>query len=90
MIIHYMKVALRNLLKYKIQTAISMLGLAVGFVCFALSAFWIEHESTYDAHRKDAHRIYVIQSNAPFRYGKKTNRIPYSFGVYLKAQYTEV
>ena len=90
MIIHYMKVALRNLLKYKIQTAISMLGLAVGFVCFALSAFWIEHESTYDAHRKDAHRIYVIQSNAPFRDGKKTNRIPYSFGEYLKAQYPEV
>ena len=90
MITHYLKVAFRNLLKYKTQTAISIFGLAVGFTCFALSAFWIEHESTYDAHRKDAPRMYVVQSNAPFRDGQKTNQIPYSFGEYLKAHYPEV
>ena len=31
MFIHYLKVAFRNLLKYKTQTIISVLGLAVGF-----------------------------------------------------------
>ena len=45
MIIHYMKVAMRNLLKYKTQSLISILGLAVGFVCFALSALWIDRKS---------------------------------------------
>ena len=90
MITHYLKVAFRNLLKYKTQTVISLLGLAVGFTCFALSAFWIEHESTYDAHQKDAPRMYVVQSNAPFWDGQKTNKIPYSFEEYLKAQYPEV
>ena len=37
MLLHYLKVAVRNLLKYKIQSVISILGLAVGVACFALS-----------------------------------------------------
>ena len=33
---HELKVALRNLLKYKVQTAVCVCGLAAGFICFAL------------------------------------------------------
>ena len=32
---HYLKIAWRNLLKYKVQTAVCVCGLAVGFICFA-------------------------------------------------------
>ena len=53
MITHYLKVAFRNLLKYKTQTVISILGLAVGFTCFALSAIWIHYEMTYAAKVED-------------------------------------
>ena len=90
MITHYLKVAVRNLLKYRTQSLISILGLAVGFVCFALSAFWIGYESHYDAHRKESERIYVVQTNEVFKEGRKDNTIPYSFGVYLKEHYPEV
>ena len=38
MIEHCLKVAFRNLTKYKVQSIVSILGLAIGFVCFALSA----------------------------------------------------
>lgn len=48
MIKHYLKVAFRNLAKYKVQSIVSILGLAVGFVCFALSTLWIRYEMTYD------------------------------------------
>lgn len=34
MIRHYLKVAFRNLLKYKTQNIISIIGLAVGLLCF--------------------------------------------------------
>ena len=34
MILHYLKVALRNLLKYKTHSFISALCLAVGIVCY--------------------------------------------------------
>ncbi|WP_255419810.1 MULTISPECIES: hypothetical protein [Bacteroides] len=39
MIKHYFIVALRNLLKYKLQT-ISIVSIAIGFTCIALSLFW--------------------------------------------------
>ena len=42
--IHHLKIAFRNLLKYKTQTVISVLGLAVGFVCFTLSTLWVNYE----------------------------------------------
>ena len=47
MIKHYLKVAFRNLIKYKTQSLVSIIGLAVGFTCFALSVLWIRYEMTY-------------------------------------------
>ena len=70
MITHYLKVAVRNLLKYKTQTIVSILGLAVGFVCFALSAFWIRYEMTYDAFHEDADRIYLVITDEELSPGK--------------------
>lgn len=39
MIIHYLKVAIRNLLKYKAQNIISILGLSVGILCFSVCLY---------------------------------------------------
>ncbi|MBO5796620.1 MAG: FtsX-like permease family protein [Bacteroides sp.] len=60
MITHYLKVAIRNLLKYKVQSIISMVGLAIGLATFALSSIWLKYEMTYDTHWPDAERIYQI------------------------------
>lgn len=59
MLKHYLKVALRNLAKYKTQTLISIIGLSVGFTCFALSVLWIRYEMTYDTFHEGAERIYL-------------------------------
>ena len=61
MLLHYIKIALRNLRKYPAQTAISVLGLAAGFVCLSLSALWMHYENTYDTMHKDYERIYAFQ-----------------------------
>ena len=61
MIRHNITVALRNLRKYPAQTAISVLGLAAGFVCLSLSALWMHYENTYDTMHKDYERIYTFQ-----------------------------
>ena len=60
MLLHYFKIALRNLRKYPAQTAISVLGLAAGFVCLSLSALWMHYENTYDTMHKDYERIYAF------------------------------
>ena len=61
MFTHYLKIAFRNLWKYKTQTLISIAGLAVGFVCFSLAAMWIRYEKSYDSFYNDAERIYLIR-----------------------------
>ena len=42
---HNIKIAFRNLRKYKTQNIISIIGLAIGFTCFAFSALWISGKS---------------------------------------------
>ena len=54
-----LKLALRNLAKYKLQTLISVCGLAIGFVCFALSVSWIQYETHYDADTPEVGRICI-------------------------------
>ena len=60
MLHHYLKIAFRNMWKYKNQTLISVLGLAVGFTCFALAMLWIRYEMTFDSFHKNAKQMYVV------------------------------
>ena len=83
MITHYLKVTLRNLLKYKTQTFVSILGLAVGFVCFALSTYWIRYEMNYDSFHRDADRIYWVSANNMWG-------LPYPIGNCWHKNYAEI
>ena len=76
MIKHCLKIAIRNLVKYKVQSAVSILGLAVGFVCFSLSLYWIHYEMTYDHFRQNADRIYMVRTNDEYTEGKISTRVP--------------
>ena len=67
MLSHHITVASRNLRKYKTQNIISIIGLAVGFVCFAFSALWIRYEMSYDNFHTKADRIYRVNA-APFKW----------------------
>ena len=60
MTIHYLKVAFRNLLKYKTQTAISILGLAIGLGFFTFGFHWLRYETSYDSFYPDAERSYLV------------------------------
>ena len=57
---HYLKVAVRSLTRYKSQTIISIVGLAVGFVCLALSSVWVRWENTFDNFHPGADRMYLV------------------------------
>ena len=74
MIKHYLKVAFRNLVKYKTQSLVSIIGLAVGFTCFALSVLWIRYEMTYDTFHNGADRIYMVRAH----YGEASLPEPFS------------
>ena len=90
MLLDYLKIAFRNMRKYKNQTLISVIGLAMGFTCFALAALWIVYEMTYDSFHKNAKQMYVVYrpfSSSPTGYSRTTNS---QLAAYLKETFPEI
>jgi putative ABC transport system permease protein len=60
---NYLKIAIRNLTKQKIYSAINILGLAVGLTGAVLIFLFVRNELSYDRFHKNTenlHRVYVI------------------------------
>jgi ABC-type antimicrobial peptide transport system permease subunit len=76
--------------KYGSQTLISIVGLAVGFTCFALSALWIRYEMTYDNFHRDAERIYCVYKPDMFASKGISRSVNYQLPAYLKETFPEI
>ena len=90
MILHYLKVAVRSLMKYKVQSLMSAVGLAAGFVCFTLSMIWIKYELTYDDFHRGADRIYMISKKSIFAEKGYSHYQPYPLAEALRKTFPEV
>ena len=90
MFIHNFKIAFRNLLKYKTQSIISVLGLAVGFACFAFSAIWIHYEMSYDSFHKNAEQLHFVRKKDNTSLNGVANYTPYVLAQHLKDNFAEV
>jgi len=90
MIKHYLKVAFRNMWKYKMQSGISIVGLAMGFICFALAMLWIRYEMSYDKFHRDAERIYVIYEPNTFSHSGLSRDINFRTAALLKEIFPEI
>ena len=70
MITHYLKVAVRNLLKYKTQNLISIFGLAVGLfcfcVCFYISRFVGSVDKCFENHERIAEVYQINNAGRPW------------------------
>lgn len=60
MLIHYFKIAFRNMWKYKTQSLTGIFGLAFGLACFVPAVYWMRYETSYDSFYPDAEHIYRI------------------------------
>ncbi|MGE5798536.1 MAG: ABC transporter permease [Ignavibacteria bacterium] len=60
MIKNYIKVALRNLLKYKGYSFINISGLAIGITCCLLILLYVQDELSFDRYNEKADRIYRV------------------------------
>ena len=90
MILHYLKVAFRNLLAHKTQTLVSLLGLAMAFACVSLASYWNHYERTYDAFQTNADRVYRIRPISDNPSGLLGGLTPYILHLYLKDKYPEI
>ena len=90
MILHYLKMAFRNLMKHRVQSVLSVIGLAVGFVCFACSLIWLRYERSFDSFHPDADRIYMMYQKNSIRGNLENHIAPYPFAATMKEQFPEV
>jgi putative ABC transport system permease protein len=60
MLKNYLKIAVRNLLRYKAFSFINVFGLAIGIACVVLILLFVSDELSYDRFHTKADRIYRI------------------------------
>ena len=63
MIQHYLTICFRNLKKYKSQSIISIVGLAIGFLSFVLCNYYVQYHLFYNTQIPDAQRIYKLNTD---------------------------
>lgn len=57
---NYLKIAFRNMAKYKVISFINLFGLTVGVTCCLLILTYIIHETSYDKYNSKADRVYRV------------------------------
>ncbi|NUM82319.1 hypothetical protein HUU42_16105, partial [bacterium] len=63
MIKNYLKIAVRNFLKYKMIGLINLFGFSIGIAAFILVARYAVHEWQYDRYHENAGRIFRLVSD---------------------------
>ncbi|MBL7796135.1 MAG: ABC transporter permease [Saprospiraceae bacterium] len=66
MLIHYIKIAARNLWKNRGYSFITLSGLAVGMACCFLLWLYVHHERHYDDFHPTGERLYRVDYHADF------------------------
>lgn len=60
MLLNYLRISVRYLLKNRAFSAINLLGLSLGFLSFVLVALYLQDELSYDSFHTGADRIYRV------------------------------
>ena len=60
---HYLKLTFRNLWKDKFQTAFTIIGLAVAFLCFGICAYFVHGFLSMDNYYENHDRVYELQTS---------------------------
>jgi putative ABC transport system permease protein len=90
MIENYLKIAIRNITKYKGYSLINIFGLIIGMTCCLLILLWVQHEVSYDSFHSNVDRIYRIGVDG---YLGRSFRLPISSiptGPAIIEQYPEI
>ncbi len=62
MLINYLKIAFRNILRHKIYSFINIAGFAIGMACCILILLFVQDELKYDRHHEKGGQIYRVSN----------------------------
>ncbi len=63
MLINYIKIAFRNLLRHKAFSFINIAGLAIGMTCSIFILLWVREELSYDKFNANFEKVYRLTCN---------------------------
>ena len=90
---NYLKIALRNLKKYKIDSFISLSGLAIGLCCCIILIMYVRFEWSYDNFHTDKNSIYRLTEQTV---NSRNNEVrhstihPYPQSIALEEEFPEI
>jgi putative ABC transport system permease protein len=93
MLRNHLKIAWRNLMKYKFISFINLFGLTVGLTCCLLILTYILNELSYDKYNKNADNVYRITRTFYNGNGDATlnlSTVAPPFGYYLPTDFPEI
>ena len=93
MIRNYLKIAIRNLLRYRFISFINLFGLTVGLTCCLLITTYILNELSYDRYNKNADNIYRVTrsfNNTEGVVSLTLSTVSPPFGYYLPTDFPEI
>jgi len=93
MVRNYLKIAIRNLLKYRFISFINLFGLTVGLTCCLLITTYILNELSYDKYNKNADNIYRVTrtfKNTNGAISLKLSTVSPPFGYYFPSEFPQI
>jgi len=88
MITNYIKIALRNITRYKGFSFIGIAGLATGIACCMLMLLFVKDELSYDRYHENSERIYrVVEIIGEEGRGERSSSNPFPVGPTLVLDY---
>ncbi len=85
----YLKIALRNIFKYKTTSIINVTGLAFGMACCILIFLFVQFELSYDKFQKNVNSIYKILAHTNYNGSNYDDGTPVPLGPTIKRNFPE-
>jgi putative ABC transport system permease protein len=91
MLFHFVKVAIRNIIRQKGYSFINITGLAIGMACSILILLWIYDEINYDKFHENIETLHRVEQNQRYDEGVfHVTVTPYPSGPAFKEEIPEV
>lgn len=88
---NYIKIALRNIKRYKGYSIINIAGLAIGITCCILILLWVMDECSYDMYHDNAENIYrLVNMETDVINNKQSVVTPIPLAPVIKAEIPEI
>ncbi|NDW13579.1 ABC transporter permease [Bacteroides sp. 214] len=89
MITHYLKTALRNLLKFRAQSIFSIVSVSIGLVSFLFGYQWLTYETSFDSFYPKSKHIYKVVG-VELQTGKMVDKNSYALMQTLQTDFPEI